>query len=99
MRLLLFTTLLITAAHAQSFWDSDHPDYIDQFIYYEVSNQCENFQEIDKLIADEVISYPMGSTYTATFEANGKWDGFIAIDHTFQGDLYLSDLECPQFKK
>ncbi len=95
--LILLVGLFSLNIFPQSYWDSEFPDYIDRFIYREINYRCSSSDIADGIIADEVIDFPQGATYIATFTKNDEIiDGFVAVDITFMGDLYINDYECPQ---
>lgn len=82
---------------ATDFWDSDFPDHVDRFIYEQVHYKCHMADYVDGIIAFEEVEYELGKTYVADFSMYGDIaQGYIAVDETFEGDLELSDLECPR---
>jgi hypothetical protein len=96
-KLILFMMVLSSTAFASNFWDSEFPDFVDKFIYEKVHFKCANADYVDGIIAYDEVDHPNGKTYVADFSMYGDIaEGFVAVDVTFEGELYLADLECPR---
>lgn len=96
-KLILLMSLIVLSANANTFWDSEFPDFVDKFIFEKVHFKCANADYVDGIIAYEEVDYANGKTYVADFSMYGDIaQGFIAVDVTFEGELYLADLECPR---
>ena len=86
-----------TSAFSQDMWESEFPDAVNKFIYQEVHSTCLMADYVDGIIAVEEIGSELVITYIADFSMYGDIaQGYIAVDLTFEGDLYLSDLDCPR---
>lgn len=99
MKLLLLIIVMASSftVFAQDTWESEFPERVNQFIFDEVHYKCEMADYVDGIIAVETLDYPLGKTYVADFSMYGDVaKGYIAVDVTFQGDIYLSELECPR---
>lgn len=96
MKFLLVLSIFIANASASStFWDSDFPDHVDQYIYKQTHATCMFSDYIDSIIASETFQSSNGRTYIADFSAYDDINGYISVVETLDGKLYLEDIECP----
>ncbi len=96
MKKLLFTLLFSSLAFAQNYWESEFPDHINKFIYEQVHYRCTYADYVDGIIADLEMDFPQGKIYTAIFSMYGDiQDSSITVSETFEGDLEVDDLVCP----